>query len=134
MLVAISAEHSFDVESHLIDVKAPTMVRGGAADHFYSEDLFRLTAARDPGRTGSDVPRQGPHLGGQLQDVDVHRPWLPDRRSSVTTVDTRLRLALGIGHVISAVQDSPHESRTQTLEMLRLPCWALPELREHPGL
>lgn len=90
MLVTISAEDSFDVESHLIDVKAPTLVLGGAADHFYSEDLFRRTAAGIPNGRAVIFPGKGSHLGGQLQDVDVHRSWLPDWRSSVTTLGTRL--------------------------------------------
>jgi pimeloyl-ACP methyl ester carboxylesterase len=59
MLVTISAEDSFDVESHLIDVKAPTLVLGGAADHFYSEDLFRLTAAGIPDGRAVIFPGKG---------------------------------------------------------------------------
>jgi len=48
MLVTIAAEDSFDVESDLSRVQAPTLVLGGTADEFYSRDLFELTAAGLP--------------------------------------------------------------------------------------
>ena len=44
MLTVIAAEDSFDVEHELSRVQAPTLVLGGAADPFYSEELFRRTA------------------------------------------------------------------------------------------
>ncbi len=48
MLVTISAEDSFDAEPDLQRVQAPTLVLGGTADPFYSEDLFRRTASGVP--------------------------------------------------------------------------------------
>jgi pimeloyl-ACP methyl ester carboxylesterase len=45
MLITIAAEDSFDAEPELARVQAPTLVLGGTADRFYSEDLFRRTAA-----------------------------------------------------------------------------------------
>lgn len=48
MLVTIAAEDSFDAEADLTRVQAPTLVLGGRADTFYSEDLFRRTAAGIP--------------------------------------------------------------------------------------
>ena len=48
MLVTIDAEDSFDAESDLNRVQAPTLVLGGANDPFYSEDLFRRTASGIP--------------------------------------------------------------------------------------
>ena len=45
MLVTLEAEDSFDVESSLPRVSAPTLVIGGGGDIFYSEELFRGTAA-----------------------------------------------------------------------------------------
>jgi pimeloyl-ACP methyl ester carboxylesterase len=45
MLVTIAAEDAFDAEPELGRVQAPTLVLGGTADPFYSEDLFRRTAA-----------------------------------------------------------------------------------------
>jgi pimeloyl-ACP methyl ester carboxylesterase len=44
MLATIAAEDSFDAEPELCRVTAPTLVLGGTADPFYSEDLFRRTA------------------------------------------------------------------------------------------
>jgi pimeloyl-ACP methyl ester carboxylesterase len=49
MLATIAAEDSFDSEPELGRVTAPTLVLGGTADPFYSEDLFRRTAAGIPG-------------------------------------------------------------------------------------
>jgi pimeloyl-ACP methyl ester carboxylesterase len=45
MLTTIAAEDSFDAEPGLSQVQAPTIVLGGTADTFYSEDLFRRTAS-----------------------------------------------------------------------------------------
>ena len=44
MLTMIAAEDSFDAGPELSRVQAPTLVLGGTADPFYSEDLFRHTA------------------------------------------------------------------------------------------
>jgi pimeloyl-ACP methyl ester carboxylesterase len=48
MLRTILAEDAFDVEPVLDRVQAPTLVLGGSADVFYSEDLFRRTAEGVP--------------------------------------------------------------------------------------
>lgn len=48
MLLTIAAEDSFDAEPELTRVQAPTLVLGGTADPFYSENLFRRTAAGIP--------------------------------------------------------------------------------------
>jgi len=48
-LVVLAAEDAFDAESGLAHVSAPTLVLGGGADAFYSEELFRRTAAGIPG-------------------------------------------------------------------------------------
>jgi pimeloyl-ACP methyl ester carboxylesterase len=48
MLVTITAENAFDAEPDLDRVRAPTLVLGGTADRFYTEDLFRRTAAGIP--------------------------------------------------------------------------------------
>ena len=45
MLVTLEAEDAFDVEASLPRVTAPTLVIGGGRDAFYSEGLFRGTAA-----------------------------------------------------------------------------------------
>jgi pimeloyl-ACP methyl ester carboxylesterase len=48
MLTTIAAEDSFDAEPALDRVTAPTLVLGGSADPFYTEDLFRRTASKVP--------------------------------------------------------------------------------------
>jgi pimeloyl-ACP methyl ester carboxylesterase len=45
MLVTLEAEDVFDVEASLSRVTAPTLVIGGGRDAFYSDELFRGTAA-----------------------------------------------------------------------------------------
>lgn len=47
-LVVLAAEDAFDIEPELGRITAPTLVLGGSADPFYSEDLFRQTAAGIP--------------------------------------------------------------------------------------
>lgn len=45
VLVTVDAEDAFRVESDLPRISAPTLVIGGSKDVFYTEDLFRQTAA-----------------------------------------------------------------------------------------
>lgn len=45
VLVTLDAEDAFDVEAGLPRITAPTLVIGGSNDQFYSEELFRDTAA-----------------------------------------------------------------------------------------
>jgi pimeloyl-ACP methyl ester carboxylesterase len=52
---------AFDAEPELHRVRAPTLVIGGSADPYYSEDLFRRTAAGIPGGQAVIFPRNG-HL------------------------------------------------------------------------
>jgi pimeloyl-ACP methyl ester carboxylesterase len=47
-IAVLRAEDVFDVETKLHTVIAPTLVLGGSSDGFYSEDLFRRTAAGMP--------------------------------------------------------------------------------------
>jgi pimeloyl-ACP methyl ester carboxylesterase len=47
-LVTIEAEDKFNFQSRLSEIKAPTLVIGGARDPFYSPELFRETAAGIP--------------------------------------------------------------------------------------
>lgn len=44
MMATLDAEDAFDVEPDLHRVEAPTLVLGGSADPFYSEEIFRRTA------------------------------------------------------------------------------------------
>lgn len=61
MLITIEAEDAFDAEPDLHRVQAPTLVLGGTADRFYSEDLFRRTAAGIPHGRAVIFPGKG-HL------------------------------------------------------------------------
>ncbi|MGZ4493133.1 MAG: alpha/beta fold hydrolase, partial [Nocardioides sp.] len=45
VLVTVDAEDAFDVEADLPRITAPTLVIGGSNDAFYTEELFRGTAA-----------------------------------------------------------------------------------------
>jgi len=49
MLITNAAAVAFDAEAGLGRVRAPTLVMGGSTDPYYSEDLFRRTAAQIPG-------------------------------------------------------------------------------------
>jgi pimeloyl-ACP methyl ester carboxylesterase len=61
MLLTIAAEDAFDAEPELTRVQAHTLVLGGTADQFYSEDLFRRTAAGIPHGRAVIMPRKS-HL------------------------------------------------------------------------
>ena len=74
MLVTLAAEDSFDAEQDLHRVLAPTLVLGGTADPFYSEDLFRRTANGIPGGTRGDLPRQVTFLRRQPRHPQAS-PW-----------------------------------------------------------
>jgi pimeloyl-ACP methyl ester carboxylesterase len=61
MLITNAAAVAFDAEPELHRVRAPTLVIGGSTDPYYSEDLFRLTAAGIPDGRAVIFPRKG-HL------------------------------------------------------------------------
>ena len=57
-LVVLAAEDVFDAEPGLGRITAPTVVLGGGADAFYSEELFRRTAAGIPDGRAVIFPRK----------------------------------------------------------------------------
>jgi pimeloyl-ACP methyl ester carboxylesterase len=61
MLATNAAARAFDAEPELHRVRAPALVLGGSADPYYSEELFRLTAAQIPGGRVVIFPGKG-HL------------------------------------------------------------------------
>jgi pimeloyl-ACP methyl ester carboxylesterase len=61
MLITMEAGDAFDAEPDLHRVQAPTLVLGGSADQFNSEDLFRRTAAGIPNGRVVIFPGKG-HL------------------------------------------------------------------------
>lgn len=72
MLRTIAAEDSFDVEPNLTRIQAPTLVLGGTADPFYSEDLFRRTAAGVPhGRVVLFPGKSHVHVAGSAVPAAV---------------------------------------------------------------
>jgi pimeloyl-ACP methyl ester carboxylesterase len=68
LLITIEAEDRFDASDRLCDIAAPTLVVAGAEDAFYTETLFRDTAARIPNARLVLYPGMGhPASGGQFQ-------------------------------------------------------------------
>ena len=61
MLITNAAVAAFDAGPELHRVLAPTLVMGGSTDPYYSEDLFRRTAAGIPGGRVMIFPGKG-HL------------------------------------------------------------------------
>ena len=72
MVRTLTAEASFDAEPGLARVRAPTLVLGGTADPFYSEDLYRRTAAgmRD-GRAVIFPGKSHPYVAGAAVPAGV---------------------------------------------------------------
>ena len=74
VLVTVVTEDAFDVEADLPRISAPTLVVGGSKDVFYTEELFRETAAG-------------------VQDGRVHIfPGYGHGRASISTATTHLAL------------------------------------------
>jgi pimeloyl-ACP methyl ester carboxylesterase len=61
MLITNAAQIAFDAGPELRRVRAPALVMGGSADPYYSEDLFRRTAAAIPAGQAVIFPGKG-HL------------------------------------------------------------------------
>jgi pimeloyl-ACP methyl ester carboxylesterase len=61
MLITNAAMVAFDAEPELRQVRAPALVMGGSADPYYSEELFRRTAAAIPAGRAVIFPGKG-HL------------------------------------------------------------------------
>jgi pimeloyl-ACP methyl ester carboxylesterase len=80
MLITNTAAVAFDAEPNLPQVRAPTLVIGGSADPYYSEDLFRRTATGIPEGAGLDLPPQRPPVRQQLSRRGQRRPGVPARR------------------------------------------------------
>jgi len=59
MLITNAAAVAFDAEAGLGRVRAPALVMGGGTDPYYSEDLFRRTAAGIPGGRAVIFPGKG---------------------------------------------------------------------------
>jgi pimeloyl-ACP methyl ester carboxylesterase len=83
MVVTLAAEESFDVEAELGRVQAPTLVLGGTADPFYSEDLFRRTAAGIPQGRAVILPgKSHGYVGGSKVTAGIALGFLLQPESS----------------------------------------------------
>lgn len=72
LVATIEAEDAFDLHDRLAEITAPTLVIAGAADPFYTEELFRETARGVPGAKlvlypGMGHPAQGKLFGRELR-------------------------------------------------------------------
>lgn len=71
VLVTLDAEDAFDVHADLARVTAPTLVLGGSRDMFYTEDLFRETAAGVPDGRLHLFPGWG-HARASMSTASTH--------------------------------------------------------------
>jgi pimeloyl-ACP methyl ester carboxylesterase len=71
LIVTILAEDAHDFRARLHEITAPTLVVAGADDPFYSEDLFRETAAGIPGARLILYPGMGHPAHGRQFAHDV---------------------------------------------------------------
>jgi pimeloyl-ACP methyl ester carboxylesterase len=71
LIVTIEAEDAHDFRSRLHDITAPTLVIAGADDPFYTEALFRETAAGIPGARLILYPGMGHPAHGRRFVSDV---------------------------------------------------------------
>jgi pimeloyl-ACP methyl ester carboxylesterase len=71
LIVTIAAEDEHDFRDRLREITAPTLVIAGAADPFYTEELFRETAAGIPGARLALYPGMGHPAHGRRFARDV---------------------------------------------------------------
>jgi pimeloyl-ACP methyl ester carboxylesterase len=72
MLLTMSAEDSFDAEPQLARAPVPSLVLGGTADPFYSEELFRRTAAAMPHGRAVILPgKSHGYIGGSKVTASI---------------------------------------------------------------
>lgn len=72
LVATIEAEDGFDLRDRLAEISVPTLVIAGAADPFYTEELFRETARGIPGAKlvlypGMGHPAQGKPFGREVR-------------------------------------------------------------------
>jgi pimeloyl-ACP methyl ester carboxylesterase len=71
LIITIAAEDAHDFRDRLAEIAAPTLVVAGAADPFYTEELFRETAAGIPGARLILYPGMGHPAHGKQFARDV---------------------------------------------------------------
>ena len=70
-MITIEAEDKHDFKDRLAEIKAPTLVVAGDKDPFYTEALFRETAAGIPNASLILYPGQGHPASGKQFARDV---------------------------------------------------------------
>ena len=77
MLITLGAECMFDAESELSRVQAASLVLGGTNDRYYTEDLFRRTAAGIPdGRAIILAGKSHGYVAGSKETAVIARDFL----------------------------------------------------------
>ncbi len=77
MVITLAAEESFDAEPGLGRVQAPTLVLGGTGDKYYSEELFRRTAAGMPDGCTVILPgKSHGYIGGSKETAGIALDFL----------------------------------------------------------
>jgi len=71
LVITVDAEDRFNFKNHLTDIRVPTLVAAGINDPFYTEALFRATAAGIPGAKLALYPKMGHPALGQQFETDV---------------------------------------------------------------
>jgi pimeloyl-ACP methyl ester carboxylesterase len=71
LITTIEAEDAFDLRNRLGEIAVPTLVLAGAADPFYTEELFRQTAQGIPGAQLVLYPGMGHPARGTQSERDL---------------------------------------------------------------
>jgi len=71
LVITVDAEDVFDYKDHLADIKVPVLVAAGVDDPFYTEELFRETAAGIYGAKLALYPNIGHPAHGKQFESDV---------------------------------------------------------------
>ena len=71
LVVTVDAEDRFNFRNQLAEIKVPTLVAAGEKDPFYTENLFRETAAGIPGAKLALYPNMGHPASGRQFAADV---------------------------------------------------------------
>lgn len=71
LCITVDAEDRFNFKNKLADIKAPTLIVAGEKDPFYTEALFKETAAGIPGAKLILYPEMGHPAMGKQFETDV---------------------------------------------------------------
>lgn len=71
LAITVDAEDVFYWKNHLAEIKVPTLIAAGMDDPFYTEELFRETAAGIPGARLALYPDMAHPASGKQFEADV---------------------------------------------------------------